>query len=103
MARTAPHWSAQDCCYPHGLFPMTTHARGRRAAFIALATLGGGVAFAVTDGAVVSSRSVEPQGKAYPPLDGSLESADAAQEVLGAQAGSSAGRDGGRIKSGDAK
>jgi hypothetical protein len=52
----------------------------------------------------VSSRSVEPQGKVYPPLDGSLESADdAAQEVLGAQAGSSAGREGGRTKSGDAK
>src|SRR5687768_6913650 len=82
---------------------MTISTRGRLAAFIALATLGSGVAFAVTDGDVVSSRSVEPKGDVYPPLDGSVESADAEQEVLGAQAGSSAGRDGGRTKSGDAK
>ena len=82
---------------------MNTSTRGRLVAFVALATLGSGVAFAVTDQDVVSSRSVEPKGDVYPPLDKSVESADAAHEVLGAQASSSARHHGGRTKSEDAK
>src|SRR5688500_13854940 len=82
---------------------MDTSTRGRLVAFIALATLCSGVAFAVTDGNVVSSRSVAPKGEVHPPLGKSLESADAAHGVLGAQARSATGNDRGTTKSEDAK
>src|SRR5688500_16043516 len=82
---------------------MDTSTRGRLVAFIALATLCSGAAFAVTDGNAVSSRSVAPQGEVHPPLRQGRESGDAARGVLGAQARSATGNGRGTAKSEDAK